>query len=130
MNAGKLVRSTPPPVSPGPTTNKNAFNQPPSSNINANIPQSTNIPVGMSVHPSSQPHPIPLNVGMPPSGVVVTYPPPFVPTPTTQPPPSAGVPGASYSKDIYSLSLSVGNDTAQSLLDLTFKNHYTVSKFT
>ncbi|XP_033210235.1 ataxin-2-like protein isoform X2 [Belonocnema kinseyi] len=92
VNAGKLVRSTPPPVSPGPTTNKNTFNQPPSSNVNANIPQSANIPVGMSAHASPQPHPIPLNVGMPPSGVVVTYPPPFVPTPTTQPPPSAGVP--------------------------------------
>ncbi|XP_043483691.1 ataxin-2 homolog isoform X1 [Leptopilina heterotoma] len=86
INTGKLVRSTPPPVSPGPTTNKNTFSQPPPSN-----PPSSNIPVGISSHPSPQSHSIPLNTGMP-SGVIVNYPPPFVPTPTTQPPPSAGIP--------------------------------------
>lgn len=86
INTGKLVRSTPPPVSPGPTTNKNTFSQPPPTN-----PPSSNIPVGISSHPSPQSHSIPLNAGMP-SGVIVNYPPPFVPTPTTQPPPSAGIP--------------------------------------
>ena len=96
------MRSTPPPVSPGPTTNKNAFNQPPPSNVNANILQSANIPVGMSsANPSVPQHSVPLNVGMPPSGVVVTYPPPFVPTPTTQTPPTAGVPGAFYPENIF-----------------------------
>lgn len=63
------------------------YNQPSPSTVNINVPQS-NIPVGVqSTHTSVQ-HPISLNIGMPPSGVVVTYnnppPPPFVPPPTTQ----------------------------------------------
>ncbi|XP_003701477.2 uncharacterized protein LOC100882876 isoform X1 [Megachile rotundata] len=90
-NSGKMMRSSEPPPSPGPATaNKNVFNQQPPSNVNVNIPPSSNLPIGMqNTHPSVQ-HPVSLNMGMPPSGVVVTYnnpPPPFVPPSTTQPPP-------------------------------------------
>ncbi|XP_078048730.1 uncharacterized protein LOC144476047 isoform X2 [Augochlora pura] len=94
-NSGKLMRSNEPPPSPGPgSTNKNIFNQQPPSNVNVNIPSTSNLPIGMqSGHPSVQ-HPVSLNMGMPPSGVVVTYnnpPPPFVPPPATQPPPPVPV---------------------------------------
>ncbi|XP_014469894.1 PREDICTED: ataxin-2-like protein [Dinoponera quadriceps] len=83
-NTGKLMRSNEPPSSPGTTNDKNVYSQPSSSAVS--VPQS-NIPVGIqSAHASVQ-HPVSLNMGMPPSGVVVTYnnpPPPFVPPPTTQ----------------------------------------------
>lgn len=80
------MRSNEPPSSPGTTNEKNVYNQPSSSAVNVNVPQS-NMPTGIqSTHASVQ-HPVSLNMGMPPSGVVVTYnnpPPPFVPPPTTQ----------------------------------------------
>lgn len=90
-NSAKLMRSSEPPPSPGSATaNKNVFNQQSPSNVNVNIPPTSNLPIGIqNTHPSVQ-HSVSLNMGMPPSGVVVTYnnpPPPFVPPPTTQPPP-------------------------------------------
>lgn len=93
-NTGKAMRSSEPPPSPGPTTSKNVFNQQTPSSVNVNVTPSSNVPIGMqSGHPSVQ-HPVSLNMGMPPSGVVVTYnnpPPPFVPPPATQPPPPVPV---------------------------------------
>lgn len=77
------IRSTPPPSSPGSATSKSVFNQAPSPNVSV----SPNIPVGLQTTHGSMPHPVPLNMAMPPTGVVVhtTYntPPPFV-SPTTQ----------------------------------------------
>lgn len=90
-NSAKMMRSSEPPPSPGPATaNKNVFNQQSPSNVNVNIPPNSNLPIGMqSAHPSVQ-HPVSISLGL-----VVTYnnpPPPFVPTPATQPPP----PGTNY----------------------------------
>ncbi|EZA50229.1 Ataxin-2-like protein [Ooceraea biroi] len=82
-NTSKLMRSNESPSSPGTANNKNVYNQ--SSPSSVSVPQ-PNISVGIqSAHTSVQ-HSVPLNMGIPPNGVVVTYnnpPPPFVP-PTTQ----------------------------------------------
>jgi len=79
------MRSNESPSSPGNTNNKNVYNQSSPSPVNVNVPQ-PNMSVGIqSAHTSVQ-HSVPLNMGIPPNGVVVTYnnpPPPFVP-PTTQ----------------------------------------------
>lgn len=74
------------PSSPG-NTNKNIYNQPSPSTVNVNVPQS-NMSGGVQTGHASVQHPVSLNMGMPPNGVVVAYnnpPPPFVTTPTTQP---------------------------------------------
>lgn len=80
------MRSNEPPSSPGTTNNKNVYSQPSPSTVNVNVPQ-PNISVGVQPTHASVQHPVSLNMGMPPNGVVVTYnnpPPPFVPPPTTQ----------------------------------------------
>ncbi|XP_029169276.1 ataxin-2 homolog isoform X2 [Nylanderia fulva] len=85
-NTNKLMRSSEPPSSPGTTNNKNVYSQPSPSTVNVNVPQA-NISVGVQPAHAPVQHPVPLNMGMPPNGVVVTYnnpPPPFVPPPTTQ----------------------------------------------
>lgn len=89
------MRSTPPPPSTGNAAGKNVYTQPPPS-AGVNVAQTTTIPVGIQTPHTQVPHPVPINMGIPPSAVVVTYntPPPFVPAPTTQPlPPVAGVQG-------------------------------------
>lgn len=86
-NAGKIMRSTPPPPSPGSANSKNVYTQPPPPTaVGVNVAQPTNIPVGIQTTHNQVQHPVPINMAMPPSGVVVTYntPPPFVPSPTTQ----------------------------------------------
>lgn len=85
-SAGKLVRATPPPPSPGSNTSKNVFNQPSSSNLNTSVTQSTNIPVGATHSPGQ--HSVPIGIGIQSSGVVVIGNPfPIVQPSTTQTPP-------------------------------------------
>jgi len=79
------MRSNDTPSSSGTTNNKNIYSQPSPSTINVNVPQS-NISVGVQPTHASVQHPVSLNMGMPPNGVV-TYnnpPQPFVPPSTTQ----------------------------------------------
>jgi len=80
------MRSSEPPSSPGTTSNKNVYSQPPPSTVTMNVPQPS-ISVGVQPAHTSVQHSVSLNMSMPPNGVVVTYnnpPPPFVPPPTTQ----------------------------------------------
>lgn len=97
-STGKLSRPMPQPPSPGPTNQaKNTFSQSsvPSANVNSS-PSSNVIPSTPSTNHPHAPtqHPVQMNVGSLPSGVVTCNPPPFVPpTISQQPPANAAVAG-------------------------------------